>query len=70
MRGADLIKSTFRQILLYQALGRPVPAFFHCPLMLDHRGERLAKRHDSLSLRTLREQGATPETVIQSFPPF
>ena len=40
VRGADLIKSTFRQILLYRALGRPVPAFFHCPLMLDDRGER------------------------------
>jgi glutamyl-tRNA synthetase len=63
VRGADLIRSTFRQILLYRALGRRVPAFFHCPLMLDDRGERLAKRHDALSLRTLRAQGATPGEI-------
>jgi glutamyl/glutaminyl-tRNA synthetase len=67
VRGADLIKSTFRQILLYQALGKAVPAFFHCPLMNDDKGERLAKRHDALSLRTLRMQGMTPEEVRQKF---
>lgn len=69
VRGADLIKSTFRQILLFQALGFPVPHFYHCPLMLDDKGERLAKRHDALSLRTLRERGATPESLIQCFDP-
>ena len=67
VRGADLIKSTFRQILLFRALGRAVPEFFHCPLMNDGRGERLAKRHDSLSLRTLREQGVRPEEIIAQF---
>ncbi|MDB6126450.1 MAG: glutamyl-tRNA synthetase class Ic [Verrucomicrobia bacterium] len=63
VRGADLIKSTFRQLLIYRALAAPAPNFFHCPLMLDDRGERLAKRHDALSLRKLREQGMTPEEV-------
>jgi glutamyl-tRNA synthetase len=67
VRGADLIKSTFRQILLHRALGNTVPAFFHCPLMNDAQGVRLAKRHDALSLRTLREQGATPEQVRARF---
>lgn len=67
VRGADLIKSTFRQILVYRALGRPVPAFFHCPLMVDDRGERLAKRHDALSLRALRQQGITPAEIRQRF---
>ena len=65
VRGADLLVSTARQILLYRALGIAVPNFFHCALMLDAKGERLAKRHDSLSLRELRRQGATPESLRQ-----
>lgn len=67
VRGADLIKSTFRQLLLYSALGKTPPQFFHCPLMTDAKGERLAKRHDALSLRTLRERGMKPEEIIASF---
>ena len=63
VRGADLLVSTARQILLYRALGLPVPDFFHCALMLDEKGVRLAKRHDVLSLRSLREQGRTPESL-------
>ena len=56
VRGADLLLSTFRQLLLYRALKLAVPAFYHCPLMLNKFGIRLAKRYDSLSLRTLRAQ--------------
>lgn len=61
VRGADLLKSTARQLLLYRALSFEPPTFFHCPLMTDHAGVRLAKRHDALSLRALKEKGATPE---------
>jgi glutamyl/glutaminyl-tRNA synthetase len=64
VRGADLLLSTARQILLARALGVASPAWYHCDLMLDERGERLAKRHDSLSLRALREQGQRPEEVL------
>jgi glutamyl/glutaminyl-tRNA synthetase len=60
VRGADLLVSTARQILLYRALGLTLPHFFHCELMLDDQGQRLAKRHDSLSLRTLRGQRISP----------
>jgi glutamyl/glutaminyl-tRNA synthetase len=67
VRGADLIKSTFRQLLLFRALGRTAPAYYHCPLMRDDQGERLAKRHDALSLRTLRATGVTPSSIIASF---
>ena len=67
VRGADLLVSTARQILLYRALGLAVPDFFHCDLMLDDQGERLAKRHDVLSLRKLRECGETPETLRRKF---
>ena len=63
VRGADLMKSTFRQLLLFRALGLTPPAFYHCPLVTDDQGVRLAKRHDALALRTLREQGRTPEEI-------
>ena len=60
VRGADLLVSTARQILLHRALGLTLPVFFHCDLMLDEAGQRLAKRHDALSLRTLRTRGISP----------
>jgi glutamyl-tRNA synthetase len=67
VRGADLIKSTFRQILLFKAFGRTAPQYYHAPLLLDENGERLAKRHDALALRVLRERGAKPEALLESF---
>jgi glutamyl-tRNA synthetase len=69
VRGEDLLVSTARQILLYRALGLPLPSFFHCALMRDERGGRLAKRHEALSLRMLRNRGLAPEE-IRSGPPF
>ena len=63
VRGADLLTSTSRQLLLHRALGQREPAFFHCPLVTDGQGIRLAKRNDALSLRTLREQGCRPEEL-------
>jgi len=65
VRGADLLKSTARQLLLIRALGLPVPAYYHCDLVRDESGVRLAKRHDALSLRGLRQQGSTPEKVLR-----
>jgi glutamyl-tRNA synthetase len=67
VRGEDLLKSTARQLLLYRALGIAPPKFYHCPLVTDDRGTRLAKRHDALSLRTLRSEGKTPEGLRSSF---
>lgn len=58
VRGADLLKSTARQILIYRALGATPPAWAHAPLVLDANGKRLAKRSDALSLRALREKHA------------
>lgn len=69
VRGADLLKSTARQILLYRALGLPIPDFYHCDLVRDEAGVRLAKRHDSLSIRKLRDDGWTPEQVRAGVPP-
>ncbi len=64
VRGADLIRSTFRQLLLLDALGAPLPAYHHAPLLTDERGVRLAKRHDALSLATLRAAGRSPATLL------
>ena len=61
VRGADLLVSTARQILLYRAFGLKPPAFAHVALVTDAEGMRLAKRHDALSLRTLRARGFSPE---------
>ena len=63
VRGEDLLLSTCRQLLLYEALEWAAPKFFHCPLMKDACGERLSKRNQSLALRSLREQGLAPEQV-------
>ena len=63
VRGEDLLRSTARQILVYRALGLESPRFYHCSLLCDESGQRLAKRHDALSLRALRQQGRTPEEL-------
>ncbi|HZD93406.1 MAG TPA: glutamate--tRNA ligase family protein, partial [Candidatus Sulfotelmatobacter sp.] len=67
VRGADLLKSTARQLLLIRTLNYSIPAYFHCPLLRDENNVRLAKRHDALSLRKLREQGVRPEELKRKF---
>jgi glutamyl/glutaminyl-tRNA synthetase len=64
VRGRDLLKSTARQILLQRALNLPTPSYFHTQLLTDEHGIRLAKRHDALAIRTLRQQGLTPTEVL------
>src|ERR1700723_290082 len=66
VRGADLLKSTARQILLNHALGYRDPDWFHCRLVVDHNGRRLAKRYDALSLRSLRQRGLTPMNILSA----
>lgn len=64
VRGADLFKSTARQILLQRALGLATPGYFHTTLLRDEHGVRLAKRHDALAIRTLRNAGLSPAEVL------
>jgi glutamyl-tRNA synthetase len=64
VRGDDLLASTARQLLLYEALGLAPPRFAHVPLVVGDDGERLAKRHGALSLGELRERGADPRAVV------
>ena len=67
VRGADLLRSTARQILLGRALYRVLPDHFHCPLITDRNGVRLAKRADALSLRALRESGVTAQELLREW---
>ncbi len=67
VRGADLLLSTFRQLLIRRALDLPAPQFYHTPLVIDSLGKRLAKRHHALSLRALRAAGLTPNEIRARF---
>jgi glutamyl-tRNA synthetase len=64
VRGADLLTSTARQMLLYDALGWRAPAFAHAPLVCDASGQRLAKRAGAVAIRALRDAGWTPADVL------
>ena len=64
VRGADLLTSTARQLLLYESLGWPPPSFCHAPLVCDAAGRRLAKRSGGLAIRDLRARGLSPHDVL------
>jgi glutamyl-tRNA synthetase len=64
VRGEDLLTSTARQLLLYEALGWTPPAWCHTPLICDAAGNRLAKRTGGLAIRDLRAAGKTPAEVL------
>ena len=61
IRGADHISNTPKQVLLYRALGAPVPVFVHVPLILGSDKMRLSKRHGATSVIAYREEGIVPE---------
>ena len=64
LRGDDLWSSTPRQALLQELCVLPRPTWIHVPLVTDAGGQRLAKRHDALSLRALREEGVSAERLV------
>jgi glutamyl-tRNA synthetase len=63
VRGADLMDSTPRQILLARLLGLPEPGYAHVPLVLGQDGRRLAKRHGAVTLSDRAALGEGPEEV-------
>ena len=64
IRGGDHISNTPKQILLYRALGAPIPAFAHIPLILGPDKTRLSKRHGATSVIAYKDQGILPEAMI------
>ena len=63
-RGRDHIGNTPQQVMLYEAMGWPVPELAHLPMMLSPKGEKLSKRHAAVSVWEYRDKGYTPEAVL------
>lgn len=64
LRGADLLDSTPRQLLLYRLLNLSAPCFAHVPLFIGQDGHRLSKRHGDISIARLRAKGIRANTII------
>ena len=64
VRGDDHISNTPKQVLLYQALGAPLPKFAHVPLILGADKKRLSKRHGATSVMEYAKQGYLPEAMV------
>jgi len=63
-RARDHIGNTPQQLLLYRAFGWEPPEFAHLPMMLSAKGEKLSKRHTSVSVQEYRDKGYTPAAVL------
>ena len=63
IRGEDHIANTAKQLLLYQALGLPLPTFAHAPLILNAEGRKLSKRDGVTSINDFRAMGYTAEAI-------
>ncbi|MBI3626248.1 MAG: glutamate--tRNA ligase [Candidatus Rokubacteria bacterium] len=64
IRGNDHLSNTPKQILCYHALGYPVPAFAHIPMILGPDRSRLSKRHGATSVLAFKEEGFLPEAMV------
>ena len=67
IRGDDHVNNTPKQILLYKALGAPLPVFAHVPMVLGSDRARLSKRHGAMSVTEYREMGYLPDAVSVSY---
>jgi len=64
IRGNDHISNTYKQVLIYRALGMPAPQFAHLPLILGTDRAKISKRLNAVSVTDYREQGYLPEAVL------
>lgn len=64
LRGDDHLSNTPKQVLLYEALGRPVPEFGHLPMILGPDGRRLSKRHGARAVDGFRAEGVLPDAMV------
>ncbi|MEM6279693.1 MAG: tRNA glutamyl-Q(34) synthetase GluQRS [Verrucomicrobiota bacterium] len=67
VRGVDLFESTHLHVVLQKLLGLPTPRYHHHQLITDERGERLAKRNQSITLKSLRESGVTVDELTREW---
>lgn len=63
-RGRDHMINTPIQILLYEALGAPLPRFAHLPMMLAKDGSKLSKRHGAVAVSEYRDRGIPPQALL------
>jgi glutamyl-tRNA synthetase len=66
IRGDDHVNNTPRQILIYQALGEPLPQYAHLPMILGPDKTRLSKRHGAMSVLAYRDMGILPHALVNS----
>lgn len=66
IRGDDHVNNTPRQILIYQALGEPLPLYAHVPMILGPDRTRLSKRHGATSVLAYREMGYLPHALLNA----
>jgi glutamyl-tRNA synthetase len=64
IRGEDHLSNTPKQVLIYNSLGRPLPEFIHLPMILGSDGQKLSKRHGSISIEAFKEEGFLSEAII------
>jgi glutamyl-tRNA synthetase len=64
IRGDDHLSNTPRQILVYEALGHPVPVFAHLPMIWGPDGQKLSTRHGATSVEAFRDEGYLPEALL------
>src|SRR3546814_7578114 len=64
VRGDDHVNNTPRQINIYRALGAPVPAFAHLPMILDEQGAKLSKRTGAADVMQYRDAGYLPHALL------
>ena len=66
IRGDDHVNNTPRQILIYKALGEPIPQYAHVPMILAPDKTRLSKRHGAVSVLAYRDMGYLPHALLNS----
>lgn len=64
IRGDDHLSNTPKQIVVYQALGFPLPKFFHVPMIHNHDGKKLSKRDGATDVMAYKTMGYTPEALL------
>ena len=64
MRGDDHISNTPKQILLYEALGAPLPRFAHLPMIHGPDGKKLSKRHGATAVGDYQHLGILPQAML------